>query len=856
LTLFGRIKVDAGGDEHRLGPLTAAVLARLLIAGGQLVTTSELCRAMWPDRPGRVMRADRVAVHKRISELRRLLDPEHPGETSPVLRTDRGAVTAYRLVIDRELVDVFRFEDLAGEAFGAAPDTAPELRRRALALWRDRPLLDVEDREFAIGFIGRLRQLHDDLEQAGTGPAVRAPVATGSVPARSIAVPVPRELPPALRGFAARDDYLARLDDMLSVARQHPVAMPVIALSGMAGVGKTTLAVHWAHQVSPLFPDGQLYVDLRGFGPGPAMEPGEAVRGFLASLGITHERMPGQLAAQTGLYRSVLAGRRMLVLLDNASDPCQVRPLLPGSAGCLAVVTSRDGLAGLAAAEGADVLALDVLTKAQAVSLLASRVGTQRLDAEPDAADEIITACAGLPLALAIVAARASSQQDFPLAAIAAAMRRSGGLLGALGIADPVTSVEAALSWSYSRLDPGTARMFRLTGLHPGPDFSSAAAASLAGIPISTALPVIAGLARANLITERLPGRYASHDLLRQYAAGLSEKVDDKAGRRVALGGMLDHYLQTADTARRLVLPHWEAIALSPPQRGTVTEQLADDQEAVTWLTAERAALQATVRLACSSGFDTYAWQLPWVVGRFYLGQGRWPELAAMQEAAVSAAARLSDQNALALCHRELGAVYVRLGRNAEARTELRSALRLFEQLGDIARQARTHGDLAYAAERQGRNAEALRHAEAALEFLHRAGDAAGQARALNGVGRYSALQGDHQRALACCRQALNLQRKLGDRYGEVDTWDSLGYSYYHLGDHTQSADCYQHAIDLFGEVGDRYNQARTLIRFGEVQHANGDTGTGHRTWQDALQILEQLAHPDAEELRARLRAC
>jgi tetratricopeptide (TPR) repeat protein len=854
LTLFGRIKIDAGGDERRLSPLTAAALARLVLAEGQLVTAAELCRAMWPGRPGRVMRADRVAVQKRISELRRLLDPQHPGEASPVLRTDRGAVTAYRLVIDREMVDIFRFEELAGQARRAAPDAGADLRRRALALWRDRPLLDVEDREFAIEFIRRLQQLHDDLEQAGSDRTMRSPVGPGSSPARTIAVQVPRELPPALRGFAGRADDLARLDDMLSAARQHPVAMPVIALSGMAGVGKTTLAIEWAHQVSSLFPDGQLYVDLRGFGPGPAMEPGEAVRGFLASLGVTHEKMPGQMAAQTGLYRSMLAGRRMLVLLDNASDPGQVRPMLPGSAGCLAVVTSRDSLGGLAAAEGANVLALDVLTKAEAASLLAGRVGTQRLDAEPEAADEIITACVGLPLALAIVAARVSSRQDFPLAAIAAAMRSSGGMLGPLGIADPVTSVEAAISWSYSRLDPGEARMFRLTGLHPGPDFSSAAAASLAGIPESTAVPIIAGLSRANLVTEHLPGRYASHDLLRQYAAELSQKTDNDADRRLAIGGMLDHYLHTADTARRLVLPHWETITLSPPRPGTATEELANDQEALTWLTRERAALQATVRLACSSGFDTYAWQLPWVVGRFYLSQGRWHELAAMQEAALSAAERLDDQYARALCHRELGAVYARLGRSTEARTELCRALSLFEQLGDIARQARTHGDLAYAAEREGHNAEALRHAEAALGFLRRAGDAAGQARALNGVGRYSALQGDHQRALACCRQALNLQRELGDRYGEVDTWDSLGYSHYHLGDHAQSADCYQHAIDLFGEVGDRYNQARTLIRFGDVQHANGDADAGRRTWQDALQILEQLGHPDAEGLRTRLQ--
>jgi hypothetical protein len=271
-------------------------------------------------------------------------------------------------------------------------------------------------------------------------------------------------------------------------------------------VGKTALAVHFAHQAAGDFPDGQLYVNLRGFDPaGPPMTPGEAIRIFLDALGVPAAQLPASLDAQTGLYRSLLAGRRMLVLLDNARGVGQVRPLLPASPGCLVLVTSRSQLTGLAAAEGARPMALDLLTGGEAHELLAARLGDERLAAEPAAVQELIGLCARLPLALAIAAARAASQPALPLAALAAKLRDAGGRLDALDVGDTAASVRAVFSWSYQQLDAAAARMFQLLGLHPGPGIGVPAAASLAALPPRQARAVLAGLTRAHLLAEPAP---------------------------------------------------------------------------------------------------------------------------------------------------------------------------------------------------------------------------------------------------------------------------------------------------------------------------------------------------------------
>jgi hypothetical protein len=365
--------------------------------------------------------------------------------------------------------------------------------------------------------------------------------------------PRPAQLPADLPSFTSRGDELAALDAILARTTDPPTAA-VISLSGTAGVGKTALALHWAHRVADRFPDGQLYVDLRGFDPtGSAMSPDEAIRGFLDAVGVTARCIPASLDARAGRYRSLLAGRRMLVVLDNARDTDQVCPLLPGAPGCLVLVTSRNQLTSLVAKEGAHPVTLDLLAPDEALQLLTRRLGPARVAGELDAAEDIIASCARLPLALSIVAARAASHPTFRLADLAADLRSRHNGLDAFDGGEPVTDARALFSWSYHALSDPAARLFRLLGLHPGPDIGNLAAASLAGIPVARARSLLAQLTRAHLVTERAPGRYAFHDLLRTYAAELARAVDGDAERRAARQRMFDHYLHTSHAAGRLL---------------------------------------------------------------------------------------------------------------------------------------------------------------------------------------------------------------------------------------------------------------------------------------------------------------
>jgi hypothetical protein len=355
-----------------------------------------------------------------------------------------------------------------------------------------------------------------------------------------------------MRQFAGRTAELARLTALLDEDAGGTVV--ITAIDGTAGIGKTTLAVHWAHRIADRFPDGQLYANLRGFdASGPAMTPAEAIRGFLDAFAVPPERIPVDLPAQSGLYRSLLAGRRVLVLLDNARDADQVRPLLPGTPGCVAVVTSRHRLSSLVTADGAHPLPLDLLSTGEARELLVSRIGRDRAGAEPETIDELIELCAHLPLALTLVAARAASHPTFPLAALAGELRDTHGRLDAIGEGDVTSGVRAVISWSYERLDAEAARLFRLLGMHPGPDIAVPAAASLAGVPVGRARAALAELARAHLAEEYAPGRYTCHDLLRLYARELADTVDSASDRHDAVHRLLDHYVHAAHTATELL---------------------------------------------------------------------------------------------------------------------------------------------------------------------------------------------------------------------------------------------------------------------------------------------------------------
>jgi DNA-binding SARP family transcriptional activator/tetratricopeptide (TPR) repeat protein len=902
--LFGEVELRADGARVDLGtPRQQTVLAVLLVDAGRPVAVETLIDRVWDDAPPAEARN---ILYSHLSRIRRLLKQ---AGTAHIERRHAG----YVLELDPGVVDLHRFRQLVERGRDAEPADTARTLAEALDLWRGPPLasipggwaaevrahwqrrrLDAVVRwagaEVALGrpdaviaalpelaaefplvepieavlmralhaagrdaeAVDRYRLLRERLaDQLGTDPSTelrelhqailrgeRPPEPPTTAPAAPATVPA--QLPPDLAGFTGRDDELRRLDDLRDGA---------VAVSGTAGVGKTALAVHWAHRVRDRFPGGQLYVNLRGFDPtGSPVSPAEAVRGFLDAFAVAPERLPAGFEAQVGLYRSLLAGRRVLVVLDNARDAEQVRPLLPGAADCLAVVTSRTQLSGLVAG-GAVPLVLDLPDDAEAGALLAGRLGAARVAAEPGAVADIVAMCARLPLALAVVAARAAAHPRFDLAVLAGELRTARGGLDEFAGTDPATDPRAVFSWSYFQLGAGAQRMFRLLGLHDGPDISVAAAASLAGVPVPMARRLLAELATTHLAAERLPGRYACHDLLRAYAAEQACHTDGEADRRAAVRRVLGHYLHSADEADRLLNPHRDAPPAPPPlPEGAEPVRLPDRERALEWFTAEHAVLVAAVRGA--TGFDAEVWRLVWALRRVLAFQGHWQDAIDVLGVALAAARRLDDPAKQSFAHCYLGLALSRFRRHDDARAHLEAAVDLAREVGDRAGEAFARLYHALLLERQDRHRAALPHARAALDLFLAAGHRAGQAKALNAIGWFHAMLGDHEEALAHCRQALEVQRELGDQVGLAETWDSLGYVHRGLGRHDRAVASYRAAAELYRELDDRYNEATSLTSLGHAQLAAGDAGGAADAWRRAVELLDQLGHPDAAAAR------
>jgi tetratricopeptide (TPR) repeat protein/transcriptional regulator with XRE-family HTH domain len=667
---------------------------------------------------------------------------------------------------------------------------------------------------------------------------------------------VPRQLPAAVADFTGRAAELQQLAQVLDAAGAgRPGRVVISVIGGMAGVGKTTLALYWAHQVAGRFPDGQLYVNLRGFDPASAPITGpEVIRGFLDALGVAQERVPASSEAQAGLYRSLLADRRMLIVLDNARDEQQVRPLLPASAGTLVLVTSRSQLTGLAAADGARLLPLNVLAQGEAAELLAARIGLGRAAAEPAAVSEIARLSACLPLAVAIAAARAATRPRLPLAALADELRNASGRLDALDAGDPAANVRAVFSCSVRHLSRETERMFRLLGIHCGPDISGPAAASLAGCDPARVRRDLGELARAHLITEHVPGRYSFHDLLRAYAAEQAHDADSKPDRDAAIGRVLDHYLRTAAYAAHLLNPSHEPVVLAPPNPDAAPERPVDHGQALAWFEEEHQVLLAAINLAAQSGFDVHAWQLCWALAPFLQARGHWQEWAATQRTALAAATRLGDAAAQAVCSRLLAAAHSDLGDYDESSRLFAVSLTLYQQLGNRLGEAKVQYNLAVQAEGQGRYADVLQHTEKALRLYQALGDKASEATALNNIGWTYGLLGDYEQARAFCRQALALCTEVGHHWLAGHVWDSLGYAEHHMGNLGEAAACYQRALSLYREAGDRFSEGESLTHLGETCQAVGTLAQAREAWEQALAIFDELRNRDAaDKVRAML---
>ena len=718
-------------------------------------------------------------------------------------------------------------------------------RRRSLELLAEAFGLDAAQAE---ALIARSRGVPLTRPAAG-GDGARS---IGAAPQRRPKIP-PRQLPAVSSAFAGRSAQLRTLNAWHDQAGRDPGSGPVIVITGAAGMGKTTLALHWAHRAAPRFPDGQLWLNLRGFDPAAVpLSPQEAIQTLLEGLNVPAGQLPVTFDAQVGLYRSLLAGKRFLVMLDNARDTGQVRPLLPGSPDCLVMITSRARLAGLAAIEGAHVLELDVLPSGEARQLLDRRLGSRRVAAEREAADELIRLCAALPLALAVAAARVSLSAELKLATLAAELRDARTRLDALNGDDLLSSLRSVFASSYRQLPVAAARMFRLLGLHSGPSISIAAAGSLAAVSPRQARQFLRRLADEHLLAEPEPGRYTFHDLLGAYARELAAREESPVSRYAARKRLLDHYVHTARSAMLQVsnLPH--PFAVAPPGSGVTVEPITSAGQALNWFAAERPVLHETVAQVAGAGFPGHAWRIAAALGTFLNRSARSQESIGVLSIALRAAEN-SDDLGQAHIRVRLGHAHTALGAHRDAEANLKEALRRFTALDDAVGQAIAYQLLNINCDRQGSRRQALEYARMALSMFRRAGDARGEAGTLNSVGWMLLRLGDYQQGLDTCREALDLSMRRGFPALAAETWDSIGYAHHHLGNYEEALASYCQALDLHRQVGKGYYAADTLVHIGDAYRAAGQPKSAYEAWHSALEILTDLDHPDVAGIERRL---
>ena len=665
----------------------------------------------------------------------------------------------------------------------------------------------------------------------------------------------PAQLPRDLDSFAGRHAELARMQKALPAEGCAPGTVVISAIGGAPGVGKTALAVHWAHQVAARFPDGQLYVDLRGYDPsGAVLPPHEAMRCFLNALGVPGSDVPVEFDAQVGLYRSLLTQRRMLVVLDNARDAEQVRPLLPGAGRCLAVVTSRSQLLGLVASNGALSFRLDMLSEDESLELLAARLGEERVRREPEAARTIAELCGYLPLTLAVVCARVGMYPESALSAFVDELRGSRGSLDAFATDDPATDARSVFSWSYRTLSAAGKRLFRLLALSPAPEVTRHSVAAIAGVPQRDALAALGELTRAQLWRETVPGRFAAHDLIRAYGQELAIAEDPARERSLARRRMLDHYLHSAHAADAMLLPNRDRIAPPAADPDSCPMRFENPDDARNWLIAELPVLLAIVESdAGDEGGGAYAWRLAATLDSFLDRIGRRQEQLHVQRRGLAAAERLADVAGQAHCHRALGFGLGRVQRHAEAEIHLRRAQELYTGTGDLLGEARTCRYRAFLANVRKEHRAALDLYAHAEELYGRAGRRAGSAAIANDVGWTRILLGEYEEALRDCENAVRIANEVGDRNVEAASWDSIGVARHHLGRQDEALDAYGRALAQYRELGDAYLTADTLAHIGDAHWAADARDKARAAWQEALAILEGLSHPEAEDVRAKL---
>lgn len=683
---------------------------------------------------------------------------------------------------------------------------------------------------------------------AGEGPDFRPAVTIAPAAVH------PRQLPPDIVDFTGRTAALGQLTATHTAWTRDRRAAAVLVISGTAGAGKTALAVHWAHQVAYRFDDGQLYVNLRGYAPTQPLEPLDVLARLLRALGIPADYVPGELDEAAAMYRSLLADRRMLILLDNAASAAQVRPLLPGTHQSLVLVTSRSRLPGLAAHDGAVRIALPPLTTAEATVLMRTILGRRRVDAEPQAAAEIAERCGMLPLSLRIAADHVANNTYLTLTELAARLRGTSDRLDVLAATDdPATTMRTVFSWSYLALPPDAARIFRLAGLHRGPDISAAAAAALAATTEQRARQLLDVLAGVHLLEKTAPLRYRFHDLLSAYAADRAQGEESAASRTAAVRRLLTWYLHAADAATLTLAPAQRRIPIGPAPPECAPAPLSGYEDALQWYEEEYGGLVAALDLAAENGCDDIAWKLAAIMQHYSGLRKLWTSWISTHQVGLMCAQRSEDRFGEAWMLNDLGCAYFELRKSQEALDYISGALEIRRAIGDRAGEVLCLSNLGIIYRERGDFDQAVESGGRALAISRESGDRRGEAVALHGLGEVYRKRGQADEGMRCFEHALAIFRAINERRGECFALQSIGETYHALHRSDEGVHHVQLALAIRHQAGDRQGEGQALRTLGDLLAATGQPDAARTSWRQALAILDEIGDPRAEEIRDQL---
>ncbi|MBB5954890.1 DNA-binding SARP family transcriptional activator/Tfp pilus assembly protein PilF [Saccharothrix tamanrassetensis] len=908
-SVLGPLEVRRDGEPVRFpSGKVRTLLAVLLLRANKVVPVDELVEILWESGAPNPSRA-RATLHMVVTRLRQAL-----GEPDAV----RAASGGYLLDVHPDRLDLHRYRALTAagryhealDLWRGAP--LPDVKSDAVHASAIAPLLEDRlgvleqrvDADLAAGraveLVAELRELTRDhplrerfwgqlmlaLYRSGRqadalaayrevrelldaelgvepGPALRELHEHILIANPSLAKPrqavtecsVPRMLPARNPHFVGRSTELAELTAQLPKVGHRKGAPRVVTIAGTAGVGKTTLAVYWANEVAEHFPGGRLYLNLRGFDPtGEPVPPAEAVRTFLDAFEVSPEAIPASFDKQVALYRRILEERAVLIVLDNARDAEQVRPLLPGDSRCFVIVTSRDRLAGLVANEGAHPVPLAMLDPVESTALLTRRLGEDRVSADPAATAELVEHCAGLPLALAIVAARAAINPHFALRGMAAELADGRHRLDYLDAGDPDAGVRNVFSWSHRFLGPAAARLFRLIGLSTAVDTSVPAAAALAGVPVPEAAAALAELTRAHLLFEQHPGRYTTYDLLRRYAAELAAAEEAEPDRDAAVERLLNWFLHTAFGANRWLRQDIRPLTVELLD-GVRPLEFGSFDEAVHWFDVECHNLLPAAWDAFHRGWWRYLPALSTNMWLFLNLRYRQSDTIRLCDSAMVAARHLGDLAAESGAMNNLGVVFGRLGRFDEAIGHLTGALALGERAEDPRNTRIALNNLGMAYNAVGRADLALDCLTRALEICRAQEVRTGEAVLMDTLATVHRALGERERAVECLEQALRLNLDNDDLYSVGINLANLGRLHHELGRTAAATDALERALELSRSLSDRHNEALALAWLGDVLDGSGDVTGACQHWRAALAIFKELDAPETRELGVRLLA-